>query len=209
MNNNNIFREAWEIEPKLLEFGVTKAEWIQVALKAATARNDSVVIDPINAPGQLAYIFGTRAIREVLLPKKKWKIDRTDNIEATFNPETGIKIIYQNVDLACSNRTPKAISGKGIAAKRMVENATGYLFQDMEKERVAQINSKIWFFCVSVNGDDIRAELSRPRSIEGNQFDEFLERIFIINGNEWDDPNNFDDEDNFDAQDFDIVVTKK
>lgn len=207
MKNNLTSQEAQDVDSRLTELGITKQELITVALKAVTGRNDAIAIDPINAPGQFAYIYGTRGIREMLLPKGNWAIDRTDNIESTFNKELNIKIIYQNVDIACSSQTPKAISAKGNAAKRLIENNTGFLWPDMESEFNAQVNSSVWFFCVSVNGDEIRAELSRPLSIEGNQFGEFIERVFIITDNEWN-PTPNDDTD-FDDQDFDIPVSKK
>ena len=49
------------------------------------------------------------------------------------------------------------------------------------------MNSGVWFYCVSVNGDDVRAELSRPISVGGGNFDGFFERIFIIRQGEWPD----------------------
>lgn len=209
MHRVQVFNESWSVESKLTSLGITKQELITVALKAITAKNDAISIDPINTPGQLAYIYGVRAIREMLLPKAGWEIDRTDNIEGTLNSESKIKIIYQNVDYACTESSPKAISGKGSAVKRLVENNTGFLWPEMENEFKAQVNTSIWFFCVSSHGDEIRAELSRPRSIEGNQFgDDFLERIFIITNNDWN-PVKDDDGSNSSEQDYDIPVTKK
>ena len=210
MGHTNIYQEPHNIDSKLSSLGVTRKELIEVAIKAITAKNDAIAIDPINAPGQLAYIYGTRALREMLLPKGSWKIDRTDNIEATLNAAANIRIIYQNVDIACSTQMPKAISGKGNAAKRLVEYNTGYLWPEMEEEFTGQLNTSIWFFCVSTNGDEVRAELSRPSSIEGNQFDDFLERIFILTDNDWN-PLSDDSVDDTDVinLDFDIPVTRK
>lgn len=34
---------------------------------------------------------------------KESAIDRTDNIEATFDPKTGIKVVFQNADSTCDN----------------------------------------------------------------------------------------------------------
>lgn len=207
MKNTQIFQDKPEVDSKLSALGVTKQELITAAIKAVTARNDATPIDPISAPGLLAYIYGVRALREMLLPKPGWKIDRTDNIEGTLNPELNIKILYQNVDSACvDNHFPRAVSGKGNASKRLVENNTAFLWPDMEDEFNTQANMSIWFLCVSVNNGEIRAELSRPRSIENKQFGEFLERIYIIDDNDW---NPVIDDTDLDDQDFDIQVTRK
>lgn len=206
MQKSYVFSESWDVDAKLSELGITKQDLVTVAIKAVTAKNDAIAIDPINAPGQLAYIYGTRALREMLLPKRDWKLDRTDNIESTLNLEKNIKIIYQNVDIACAKCLPRAISGKGNASRRLVENNTGYLWPEMEEEFEMQENTSVWYFCVSTNGDEIRAEISRPRTIEGNQFGDFLERIFIVTDNDWDIVN---DDADYDDQDYDIKVTKK
>ncbi|MBN4050487.1 hypothetical protein JYU13_00105 [Gammaproteobacteria bacterium AH-315-M22] len=207
MQNAHIFQDSWQIDSKLSYFGITKQELISVAIRAVTSRNDATPFDPINAPGQLSYISGTGAIRAILIPKGDWAIDRTDNVEATFNKKLNVKIIFQNVDHACAKASPKAISGKGSASKRLVENNAGFLWEEMEDEYITQVNTSVWFFCVSVNGDEIRAELSRPSAIEGKQFGEFLERIFIITDDDYNPIT--DDDTNFDEQDFDIQVTRK
>lgn len=153
MYKTQISKELSDVKSRLSSFGITKEELITIAKKAMTARNDAISIDPINASGQLGYIYGTRAIREALLPKGNWHIDRSSNIEATFNPELNIKIIYQNVDCASSIMPPKAISGKGNAVKQLVDSNTAYLLPEMEEEFQAQLNSSIWFFlCINERG---------------------------------------------------------
>ncbi|QOJ23826.1 MAG: hypothetical protein HRU78_09350 [Gammaproteobacteria bacterium] len=208
MFQTRILADSLDVNLRLETLGITKQELVTIAISAATARNDAVSIDPINAPGQLSYIFGTRAIRLALLPKG-WVLDRTDNIEATFNKELNIKIIFQNVESACSKQPPKAISSKGDATKRLVANNSLYLWPEMEHEFNAQENTSVWFLCVSTKNDEIRAELSRPHSIEGNQFGEFIERIFILTDNNWNPINHIEDTSNLNNQEFDIQVTRK
>ncbi len=43
----------------------------------------------------------------------------------------------------------------------------------------------MWFFCVSVDGDDVRAELSLSGGLENGNFMPFIERIFILQKDEW------------------------
>lgn len=209
MSSAHIFQESWEVDPKLSLFGVTKQELITVALKAIAAKNDATPIDATNAAGILSYLFGLRAIRMLLLPKGGWEVDRTSGIEATFSRALNIKIVFQNVDVACASQEPKAISRKGPGTKKLLENRSGYLWNYMEKEDEARENKNIWFLCVSSKDGEIRAELSLPCSIEDQQFGSFRERIFILTKNDWDPLD--DDSLDFDGdeQDFDITVTKK
>ncbi len=212
MLQQNISKEFWDVSQNLSSLGLTKDELIQVVHRVVAARNEAVAIDPINTPGQLAYQHGVRALRELLIPKG-WAIDRTEHIESIINEETGLKIIYQNTDSAANkHREPKAISGKGPAVKRMIENATPFLFSYMNDEEEAKRNTKIWFFCVAVKGDNVTAELSCPRSIHNKQFSDFSSRIFIVHEGEWDVVNLSEDHDEnneIQEQEFEVNISKK
>ena len=69
-------------------------------------------------------------------------------------------------------------------------------------------NTGVWYYCVSVNGDDVRAELSLPIGIDGGNFKGFVERIFILRGGDWGDIRVKDDV-NTNAVEFEPVVTRK
>lgn len=172
-----------DIAAKLNRFNVTQTELFDVAHKATVVRNNSVQNDPINAPGQLAYIYGTRSLRELLL-SKGWTIDRTNNIEGSLSPDKTIKVVYQNTDTAANpSRIPKAISSKGPASDRIVAQwQQTDLFPTKPEE--AQKDPEIWYLCVSSSGNNIQAELSCPTAIIGGQFAEFSDRIFIITDTE-------------------------
>lgn len=206
-----IIKEDRDVDARLAElFATTREELYQIVRAVVGARNSVVLNDPITAAGQVAYQLGTRAVRDLFLPKG-WARDRVDNIETAYHADTRQKIIYQNVDSAADPlRDPKAISGKGPAMERMVALTMPSLFPEWDAERLAKQNASAWFFCVSVNGDDVRAELSRPLSIEGGQFALFVERIFIVKSGEWRkfDPSKFED-DSVGNQTFEINVTRK
>ena len=68
-----------------------------------------------------AYINGVRAIRMDLLPLG-WRLSRTGNVEATVNDKLGIQICFQNVDIACTEQNPQAISGKGAGSRKLIQN---------------------------------------------------------------------------------------
>lgn len=210
MQQCQIYREDYDVNARLAQLGLRKEQLERIVLKAVIARNEAVPIDPNYAPGTLAYIYGTRAIREEYLPKG-WQMDKTKNIESTFNPKHGIRLVYQNVDRACElDALPRALSGKGSASAQMVESGQQYLFEWMEEEDRRQGVLPAWFLCVAVDGDKVTAELSCPVGIEDSQFSGFGERIFILQPGDWD---TFDllhagsDED--EQQDFDVKITKK
>jgi hypothetical protein len=180
-----IYKEDWEIDARLVPFAVTRPELIEVARAVVGARADAVDNDPLTAEGQFAYIFGTRATR-ALWRGKGWLLHRSENIESVEHPKIDWLVTYQSVDLACSpTHDPKAISGKGAGANRFI-TGQGELFPP--DERISEFkpeNLGAWFYCVSVDGDDVRAELSRPIGVGGGNFDGFYERIFIIRSEEW------------------------
>lgn len=208
-----ICAEERDVNQRLQAFGVTREELIRIVREVVAARADAIEDDPLGTSGQFAYIYGTRHLRGVFRPKK-WQKRRKENVESVKHPEKDLEIVYQNVDLAASKEhSPRAISGKGSGADRIIDSAQGCLFTDEELERLTpaimrEINSGVWFFCVSVDGDDVRAELSLPFSIEDQNFKGFFERIFIVSGGEWSSlkivPN-----DKGDAVEFEPKVTRK
>jgi hypothetical protein len=213
MPSDRIVAQDFEIASRLDQLGLSAGELIAVVQQAVAAKANFVLNQPLNAAGQLSYIYGTGALREVLRPRG-WQIDRTGNIEATFDPKTGIKIVFQNADSACEDdRDPKAISDKGPAASRAVDLSQRNLFpefdaEDREKQR--RENAALWYFFVHINGDDVRAELSFPKRIEDGQFKGFNERIYVIKPREWTSimPNPVI-EDRGSAQEFEINITRK
>jgi hypothetical protein len=182
-----IYKEDWEIDARLVPFGVTRAELAEIARAVAGARADSVDNDPLSAEGQFAYIFGTRYTR-ALWRRKGWLLHRAENIESVRHPKFDWLVTYQSVELAASVLPePRAISGKGAGADRFIDAAQGDLFgsDETKPSSFKPENLGAWFYCVSVNGDDVRAELSRPIGVGGGNFEGFIERIFIIRDGEW------------------------
>jgi hypothetical protein len=188
-----IVKDEPEINARLRElFDATPQDFVPIIGAAVTARNDAVDDDPLNAGGTLSYIFGTRGVRGVFRVKG-YVIDRKDNIESVYSVAKGNKIIFQNADAACDeNHDPNAISGKGPAAVRMIDRAQRNLFPEIEErerkefeERVKRETAAPWFLCVSNKDGVVRAEISCPRQIADDQFHGFIERIFLVHGDEW------------------------
>jgi hypothetical protein len=184
--------EPYDVDARLVPFKATRAETWRVVAGVVAARADAVENDPTTAEGQFAYIYGTRFLRS-LFRTKGYLLYRQDNIEGVVHPERDLRIIYQSVDLAASwLHDPRPASAKGSGSDRIVDSAQGSLFTpeqlaSAEAIKFDPINTGVWYFCVSVNGDDVRAELSLPSSIENGAFGKFIERIFIVGGGEWGD----------------------
>jgi len=184
--------EPSDVDTRLAPFGVTRAQLWRVVAGVVAARADAVENDPATAEGLLAYIYGTRFLRS-LFRTKGYLFYRQDNIEGVERPDRNLKIIYQSVDLATSwLHDPQPLSAKGSGSDRVVDSALGSLFTpeqlaSAETITLAPVNSGVWYFCVSVDGDDVRAELSLPSAIENGAFGKFIERIFIVGGGEWGD----------------------
>lgn len=212
MAADRIVAQDYEVSSRLHDLGLSASELIGVVHQAVAAKANFVLNHPLNAAGQLSYIYGTGALRDALRTKG-WQIDRTGNIEATYDPKTGIKIVFQNADSACEdNRDPKAISDKGPAATKAVDLGQTNLFPEYEtedKEKRTRENAALWYLFVHINGDDVRAELSFPKQIEDKQFKGFNERIYLIKPGEWTSMMPKVEDGEPPAQDFEINVTRK
>jgi hypothetical protein len=183
-----IYKDDWEIDARLVPFAVTRPELVEIAKGVLGARSESVENDPVTAEGQFAYIYGTRYMRTAWR-RKGWLLWRENNIESVRHPKIDWKVVYQNVDIAAATEhDPRAVSGKKSGSERLLDLAQGSLFPPAKLEGKSifkATNSGVWFFCVSVNGDDVRAELSLPLRVADGNFSGFVERIFIVRGGEW------------------------
>jgi hypothetical protein len=205
-----IYREEWDVNARLVPFGVTRLELIEVVRGVVAARADSVADDPLAAEGQFAYIFGTRYVRALFRSKGYLSI-RREGLEAVRHPDRELQIVYQSVDAAAQDdHDPRAVSGKGAGADRVIDSAQGRLIFPDEaiKRHTGGVNVGVWFFCVSVDGDNVRAELSLPAGVGGGNFDGFIERIFIVQGDDWAGLMNRD-KDGSGPVDFEPVVSRK
>lgn len=213
----SIIRDDVDVDRRLYEqFGTDRADWITVVQAVVGARRDTTAFDPANAEGLFAYIFGTRAVRELLVARG-YEPCRRDKVEATYSASRAVKVIYQSADRAGEESyCPRAISTKGPASERIIEASQPSLFPEWDEEERRLIDAaraeeaaETWYFMTSVDGDDVRAELSRPYPLLGGQFSGFSERIFILEPGDWSKFAGIDVEGGGPAPDFEISVTRK
>jgi len=176
-----VINEGYSVHQELHALGLTVHIVTSIARKAAAAKAEALEIDPSSTPGTLAYINGVRAIRMELLPLG-WRLSRTGNVEATVNDELGIQICFQNVDIAGTEQNPQAISGKGAGSRKLIQDGQAELFDRDAPEAVDAFGSvpTVWVVCVSVDSKKLRAEVSCPEAFEGNQFEGFSKRIWVV-----------------------------
>lgn len=176
-----VINEGFSVRQELRSLGLTVEIVTSIARKAAAAKAEALEIDPSSTPGTLAYINGVRAIRMELLPLG-WRLSRTGNVEATVNDKLGIQVCFQNVDIACTEQNPQAISGKGAGSRKLIQSGQAELFDRDALEAADALGSvpTVWAVCVSVDSKRLRAELSCPEAFEGNQFNGFSKRIWVV-----------------------------
>lgn len=176
-----VVNEGFHVHQELRALGLTVDIVSSIARKALAAKAEALEIDPSSTPGTFAYIKGVRAIRMGLMPLG-WRLSRTGNVESTVNDELGIQLCFQNVDVACTERHPQAISGKGAGSRRLIQDGQTELFDRDAPEAVDAVGSTptVWVVCVSTEGKKLRAEVSCPEAFEGNQFEGFRKRIWVV-----------------------------
>lgn len=181
-----IIDELRDAERRLADFGLTKDQIIAIRDAARGAIADASPLMPVNAPGTLGYIYGVEALRGNIL-NEDWVIDRTLGVEAVINFSLGVRIGFQNVDVACDPVTPpmpRSEKGSGTASLCALPLFAhyGYILETdadrLPSDKVKYpLGDQVITYFVMV-GEDGSVELSRP-IIAGKKYSEFVERIFI------------------------------
>lgn len=195
-----ILRERWDVEPRLKEMALNSSSLLRVAALASHERGLATPFHAANAAGTFAYQTGTWALRDIYVGQDGWVLDRLDGVEAIYNSERRIRVIYSNVDVSCSDfHNPKPRSEKGSGAER---SCSGNLFGFLPSYAPRQTGPVSTFYLM-VDGEGA-AELTQP-VIRGGTFSAYVERIYLSSGG-GEDPGtrlSLDDDDtlnNFDPQ---------
>jgi hypothetical protein len=192
-----IVREPIDVGNRLEELGLDRAKLSDIRDAMVSARADCTNNDPPSAPGWSSWRMGTRRLREVILREKNWEKDETDQISAVVNQKLRIRIAVANTDdatgLEIEGHLPQNRSKKGAATDRAVQANQGSFIDALDaslkviplkggKEPSGPI--KTWYLCVYNEGDTVRSELSCPSGLDNGFFTDFVERIFLDDGEE-------------------------
>jgi hypothetical protein len=171
-----ILHEAWEIEPRLAELGLTKKGLLEVRDVALSEGANATAFHAANAAGTYAYHEATWALRDRFVGAD-WVLDRSDGVETIKNDKLKIKVAFSNVDQACNTfQIPKPRTKKGAGAERAVG---ADLFGGLP--HYAPRQSDEWSFYYLMVDQNGAAELTRP-VMRGGTFIAAIERIYLSSG---------------------------
>lgn len=192
--------EPGDAPDRLAQMDLDREKLEKVGFAALAASADTTANDTANAAGQFAYLYGTRFLRDECVGEN-WRVDRADGVESICNDSKKIKVIFQNVDIACSKTAkPKPRSKKGAGSERACQ---GNLFPD-EPDYAPRPQSEWATFYLMVD-EEGNIELTRP-VVKSGTFVAYVEQIPIAVSSDWVGPEDITDEP---ADDFEIEVTRK
>lgn len=186
-----------EVDSRLHDFGWTRDDVRKICMGVLHGRSLASGLQPKTAEGQLKYIFGVEALRVTALASTilQYEPFSKSNIEGVFDSVHGRKVMFQMVDQACGSDDPQPKSRIGTGKEQfIVDSRSPRLFPEMEeddREREAALTAlnkaECWYVMVSVDSNDVLCcELSRPKMVTDEKFDEFYERIKIFQYGEFD-----------------------
>ena len=197
-----VLKQPWDVDRRLSEIGLNRERLLTARGVAINQAANATPHHCANASGTFAYQHGTWALRNQYVGEK-WKVDRTNGVEAIINISLGIRVVFSNVTIACDDENePKPRSAKGAGAERL---CMGNLFEDLPRY-VRRQDEKIATYYLMVD-EKGAVELTRP-VISGGTFSEYVERIYLSDGNDLTSERlSLDDDDA--VTDFDPQVVRK
>lgn len=202
-----VFKDDIDVDRRLFELGMDRQDILDIRDVAASMHaTGSSPFFPANGAGQLAYQYGTRELRATFL-KRSWEIDQSYGTNGVRHPDHKLIVLYQNVDVACSLvDLPQARSRKGAGSERLSQ---GNSFELMEADVPSTHSGEglevaVWYVMVAQDG---AVEVTHA-VIKGNKFSEFIERIFVHDGSDFDGLEDRGSSDH-EAVDFDVTISRK
>lgn len=140
--------------------------------------------DPPFIPGTAAWWRTLRSLREQLLGAGSgWRKDDTGNYSLTINDDHRVSIVVASGDEMTGlihGDDPKTKAPKGIRTENRVEqNAQGDLFPHLLKRPSNPGLFDLWVLLIHIKPEEIRAELSRPITMEDHHITGWSERIIL------------------------------
>ncbi|MBL4645421.1 MAG: hypothetical protein COA52_08305 [Hyphomicrobiales bacterium] len=207
MRETQIYKEAAQVDNRLSSIKLKKEPLLTIRTMALGAGADATPFHASNAEGTFTYHIGLFALRKEHVGAI-WKVDRSNGIDSIRNDQDRVKVVFSNVDIACSDgKKPKPRSAKGAGAERLCSEND--MFGGLPHFAPAQPSSDkgwtVYYLMVAPNG---AAELSRP-IVKDKIFKAFVERIYLSDGSDFGvEPKSLLDDDIADSFDPQIIRKK-
>lgn len=169
------------------EFGTDRRCFIEIVKAAVAARAQATDDAPRSAGSYYAWAEATSMLRR-LFRRQGWDKDSEDGIETVVDHERKIKIAVMSTDrgTADQGRSPRNRTIKGTASERLVDLNSQYeFFRREEMGPTSESQHTLWYLCIHDDGSRVRAELSRPIEFAAGYVSKFGERIFLLQGGDW------------------------
>lgn len=166
-------RDTADADHRLAELKLTRAGLLSAVMVATHEARNVTPFHCLNAAGTFAYQYGTWALRNEFVGEE-WQVDRANGVEAIWNEDLQIRVVFSNVDIACNDeQLPRPRSPKGAGSERA---CSGNLFEDLPRFVSPQeAGTSTYYLMVDEAGS---CELSRP-VIKSSTFSAFVERIYL------------------------------
>jgi hypothetical protein len=207
--------EAWDINHRLAELGLTQDVLIEVVRACAAAHGGCTDNDPPNARGIEVWRWGVRRLRELLRPAGLEK-DDTAGFSTIVDHERKLRIAVVNTDEMTGvpgdcipqNRARKGAASQFAAAvNQLLPGAESWpLLTAAGRPPVSTYAT--WHLCVHIDGDVVRAELSLLSGFDSGYFTDCLERIILLGPGEWEKLDDLHRPEDL-GPDFDVDVRRK
>jgi hypothetical protein len=169
-------------------FNSTRDQWIEIIKAAVAARARCTDDGPKSAPGYYAYAAGTTRMRQ-MFRREGWDRGDENGIETIINHDLKKKVAIMNADAGTCDidRTPMNRTLKSSMTAKVTDlNNQGELFKKHEMGPYDESPSSLWYLFIYDTNGKVRAELSMPIEFANGYIAKCSERIFIIQGDEWD-----------------------
>lgn len=168
--------ERWAVNRRLKDLNLTRKGLMSAVNVALHEGRSATAYHCANTAGTFAYHHGTWAIRNEFVGDR-WKVNRERGVEAIYDKVSNLRIVYQNVDVACdSERLPQPRSPKGTGSELV---SSGNLFSDLPRYTPRQSKSESTFYLmVDAHG---ACELSMP-VVKKGKFSSYIERLYLNDG---------------------------
>lgn len=183
-----IYDQPREIDRRLSQyFNSTRDQWIEVVKAMVAGRGGCTTNNSKSAPGYYSWDSGIFRMRHIF-GKEGWINGCEDGVETIVSHELKKRITVMNTDDGTADkfRSPRNRTPKGPANEKLADlNDQFEMFRRHEISKAPEDHLPIWYLCTFDSGSVVRAELSRPTKFLSNHFVKYEERIFIIQGDEW------------------------